>query len=184
VLVSRMISCAHLLPGSAEDFSLDCIRQAMAIISRIVATFQIAHFSRVCAAYGGVFVAMPPAVQPASSAPASNSRSHYSRSPCGIRSSRMRSPIFSCVRLGIGRITACRSAASGAAQSVTLRDRHAPLIGCIGLLGAHILRDNDRALLENNRPVRVRAPSERPRAWCKKVGFILPVEVLGRGHWW
>ena len=26
VLVSRMISCAHLSAGSAEDFSLDCIR--------------------------------------------------------------------------------------------------------------------------------------------------------------
>jgi len=42
----------------------------MAIVSRMVATLQIAHFSRVYAAYGGVFVAMPPAVQPASSAPA------------------------------------------------------------------------------------------------------------------
>jgi drug/metabolite transporter superfamily protein YnfA len=30
----------------------------MAIISRIVATFQIAHFSRVYAAYRGVFVTM------------------------------------------------------------------------------------------------------------------------------
>ncbi len=75
MLVSRMISCANLLPCSVEDFSLDCIRHAMAIISCIVATFQIAHFSRVYAAYGGVFVAMPPAVQPASSAPARNSRS-------------------------------------------------------------------------------------------------------------